>query len=139
MAIVTIYSHFGAQENKVSHCFHWFPIYLPWSDGTKGFDCVDHNNLWKILKEIGIPDHLTCLLKNLYTGQAATVRTGHGTETGSKSGKEYIKAIYCHSAYLTYMQTTLWETLGWKKHKPESRLPGEISITSDMQMIPYLW
>ena len=70
------------------------------------FDCVDHNKLWKTLKEMGIPDHLTCLLRNLYTGQEATVRTGHGTMTGSKQGKEYIKAVYCHPAYLTYMQST---------------------------------
>ena len=54
-------------------------------------------------------------------------------------GKEYVKAVYCHSPYLTYMQSTARETLGWKKHKPESRLPGEISITSDMQMTPSLW
>ena len=58
--------------------------------------------------------------------------------TGSKLGKEYVKAVYCHPAYLTYMQSTSWETLGWKKHKLESRLPGEIS-TSDMQMTPLLW
>ena len=57
----------------------------------------------------------------------------------SKLGKEYIKAVYCHPAYLTYMQSTSWETLGWMKHKPESRLLGEISITLDMQMIPPLW
>ena len=68
-------------------------------------DCVDHNHLWKILKEMGIPDHLTCLLRNLDAGQEATVRTGHGTKTGSKLGKEYVKAVYCHSAYLTYMQS----------------------------------
>ena len=60
-------------------------------------------------------------------------------ETGSKSGKEYIKAVYCHPAYLTYMQSTSWEMLDWVKHKLESRLLGEISITSDMQMIPPLW
>ena len=54
-----------------------------------------------------------------------------GQRTGSKSGKEYIKAVYCHPAYLTYMQSTSWETLGWKKHKLESRLQGEISIASD--------
>ena len=59
--------------------------------------------------------------------------------TGSKSGKEYIKAVYCHPAYLTYMQSASWETLGWKKHKLESRLPGEISIISDKQMTPPLW
>ena len=58
-------------------------------------------------------------------------------QTGSKSGKEYIKAVYCHSAYLTYMQSTAREMLDWKKHKLESRLPGEISITSEMQMTPH--
>ena len=82
----------------------------------------------------GIPDHLTCLLRNLCAGQEATVRTGHGTTDWFQIGKEYIKAVYCHPAYLTYMQSTSWEMLGWKKHKLESRLPGEISITSDMQM-----
>ena len=60
-------------------------------------------------------------------------------QTGSKWEKEYIKAVYCHPTYLTYMQSISWETLGWKKHKLESRLPGEISITSDMQMTPPLW
>ena len=80
-------------------------IYFFFIDYAKAFDCVDHNKLWKILKEMGIPDHLTCLLRNLYAGQEATVRTGYGT-TGSKLGKEYIKAVYCHPAYLTYMQST---------------------------------
>ena len=59
-------------------------------------------------------------------------------QTGSKLGKGYVKAVYCHPAYLTYMQSTLSETLGWMKHKLESRLPGETSITSDMQMTPPL-
>ena len=60
-------------------------------------------------------------------------------QTGSKLGKESVKAVYCHPAYLTYMQSTSWETLGWVKHKMESRFPGEVSITSDMQMTPPLW
>ena len=60
-------------------------------------------------------------------------------QAGSKSGKEYVKAVYCHPAYLAYMQSTSWEMLGWKKHKLESRLPGEISIIFDMQMTPPLW
>ena len=60
-------------------------------------------------------------------------------QTRSKTGKEYVKAVYCHPAYLTYMQSTSWEMLDWKKHKLESRLLGEISITSDMQMTPPLW
>ena len=97
---------------------------------------MGHNKLWKILKEMGLPDHLTWILQNLYAGQEATVRTG---QVGSKSGKKYIKDVYCHPAYLTYMQNTSWEMLDWMKHKPESRLPGEILITSDMQMVPPLW
>ena len=72
-------------------------------DYAKAFDCVDLNKLWKILQEMEIPDHLTCLLKKLYAGQVATVRTRHGKQTGSKFGKEYVKAVCCHPAYLTYM------------------------------------
>ena len=60
-------------------------------------------------------------------------------QTGSKQEKEYVKAVYCHPAYLTYMQNTSWETLGWMKHKLESRLPGEIAVISDMRMTPPLW
>ena len=85
-----------------------------------------------------IPDRLTCLLRNLYTGQETTVRTGHETRTGSKLGKEYVKAVYCHPTYLTYMQSTSSEMLDWMNHKLESRLPREISVTSDMQMITTL-
>ena len=72
--------------------------------------------LWKILEETRVSDHLTCLLRNLYAGQEATVRTRHGTMTGSKLGKEYVKAVYCHPAYLTYMQSTSWEMLEWMNH-----------------------
>ena len=75
-------------------------------DYAKAFDCVDHNKLWKILKEMGIPDHLICLLRNLYAGQEATVRNEHGTTDWFQIGKEYIKAVYCPPAYLTYMQST---------------------------------
>ena len=86
-------------------------IYFCFIDNTKAFDCVDHNKLWKILREMGIPVHLTCLLRNLYVGQETTVRTGHGAQTGSKSGKEYVKAVYCHPDDLTYMQSTSCEML----------------------------
>ena len=79
-------------------------IYFCFIDYAKAFGCVDHHQLWKILKEMGILDYLTCLLRNLYAGQEATVRTGQ--QTGSKSGKEYVKAVYCHPAYLTDMQST---------------------------------
>ena len=88
---------------------------------------------------MAVLDHLTCLLRNLYAGQEATVRTALEQQTDSKLGKEYIKAAYCHPAYLTYMQSTSRETLGWKKHKLESRLLGETPITSDMQVRPPLW
>ena len=78
-------------------------IYFCFIDNAKAFGCVDDNNLWKILQEIGIPDYLTCFLRNLYAGQEVTARTGHEQQTGSKLGKEYVKAVYCHPAYLAYM------------------------------------
>ena len=87
-------------------------IYLCSIDYAKAFDCVDHNKLWKILRDMGIPDHLICLLRNLYAGQEATARTGHGTTDGSKLGKEYVKTGYCHPAYLTYMQSMSCEMPG---------------------------
>ena len=76
-------------------------IYFCFIDYVKAFDCVDHNKLWKILQEMGIPDHLTYLLRNLYAGQEAT-ELDMEQETASKLGKEY-NAVYCHPAYLTYM------------------------------------
>ena len=77
-------------------------IYFCFIDYAKAFDCVDHNKLRKILQEMGIPDHLTCLLRNLYAGQEAP-EPDMEQQTGSKLGKEYVKAVYCHPAYLTYM------------------------------------
>ena len=84
---------------------------------------------------MGIPDHLTCLLRNLYAGQEATVRTRRGTTDWF----QIRKGVYCLPAYLTYMQSTSCEMLDWMKHKLESRLLGEILITSDMKMTPPLW
>ena len=81
-------------------------IYFCFIDYAKVFDCVDHNKLWEILKEMGILDHLTCLLRILYSDQEAIVELDIEQQTGSKSGKEYIKAVYCHPVYLTYMQNT---------------------------------
>ena len=189
-------------------------IYFCFIDYTKAFDYVDHNKLWKILKEMGIPDHLTCLMRHLYAGQEATVRTGHGTTNWFQIGKgvhqgcilspcffnlyaEYImrntgleeaqagiriarrninnlryaddttlmvesEELMSHlmkvkeksekvGLKLNIQKTkimvsgpiTSWqidgETMDWKIHKLESRLPGEISITSDMQMTLPLW
>ena len=114
-------------------------IYFCFIDYPTAFDCVGHSKLWKILKEMEIPDHLTCLLRNLYAGQEAAVRTGHGTTDWFQIGKGVGNAVYCHPAFLTSMQSMSCEMLGWMKHKLESRLLGEISITSDMQMTPPLW
>ena len=111
-------------------------IYFCFIAYTKVFDCMDHNKLWKILKEIRITGHLTYLLRSLYTGQEATGRTGHATMDWFKIGKKYVKAIYCHPAYLTYMLSTSCEMLGWMNHKLESRWLEEISATQIMQMIP---
>ena len=83
-------------HNNICFCF---------IDYAKAFDCVEHSKLWKILKEMGIPDHLTCLLRNLYAGQEAIVRTGHGITDWFQIGKKYVKAVYCHPVYLTYMQS----------------------------------
>ena len=80
-------------------------------DYTKAFYCVYHNKLWKIIQEMGIPDHLICLLRNMYAGQKPTVRTGHGTMDWFKTGKG-VKAVYCHPAYLTYMQSISYEMPG---------------------------
>ena len=84
-----------------------------------------------------IPDHHTCLLRNLYAGQNQKLEPDMEQQTGSKLGKEYIKAVYCHPAYLTYVQSTSCEMPGSMKHKLEIRA-GRISINSDMQMTPPL-
>ena len=78
-------------------------IYLCLIDYAKAFDCVDHNKLWKILKEMGIPDHHVYLLRNLYWSRSNKLEQDMEQQTGSTSGKEYIKAVYCHHAYLTYL------------------------------------
>ena len=104
----------------------------------KAFNCMDHCQPWKILRAMGTLDHLTCLLRNLYAGQEQKLESNMEQQTGSKLAEEYVKAVYCLPTYLTYMQSTLRKMLGWMNHKLESRLPGEISTTSDMQMTPLL-
>ena len=112
-------------------------IYFCLIDYTKSFDCVNHKKLWKILKEMWIPYHLTYLLRNLYAGQEATVRNGHGTTDWFQIGKGvYQSCILSPCLFNLYGQSTLCEMPGWMKHKLKSRLLGEISTTSDMQMIP---
>ena len=93
------------------------------------------NFSYSMAERDAIPDHLNCLLRNLYAGQEETEQVMEQW-TGSNLGKEYEKTVCCHPAYLTYMQSTSCEMPGWMNHKLESRLPGEISITSDMQIIP---
>ena len=99
---------------------------------------VDHNKLWKILKEIVIPDHLTCLLRNLYAGQEATVRTGHGTywfQIGKRVCQGCILSLCLFNLYAEYIM----RNAGLEEAQAGIRFPGEISITSDMQMTPPLW
>ena len=107
-------------------------IYFCFIDYAKAFDCVDHNKLQKILKQMGIQDFLTSLLRNFCAGQETTDRTRHGTTDWFQTGKGVHQAVCCHPACLTSVQSTSCEVLSWMKHKLESRLPGDISITSDM-------
>ena len=102
-------------------------------------NCVDHTKLWKILKEMGIPDHLTCLLRNLYAGQEATVRTEHGTTDWFQIRKRVHPGCILSPCLFNLYAEYIMQNASWMKHKLESRLPGEISITSDMQMTSLLW
>ena len=118
------------------------------SISAKAFDCVDHNKLWKILKEMGIPDHLSCLLRNLYAGQEATVRTGHGTTDWFQIGKgvrqAYILSPCLFNLYAEYIMRNAGQEEAQAGIKISRRninnlRYGEISITSIMEMTPQLW
>ena len=114
-------------------------IYFFFIDYAKAFDCVDHNKLWKILKEMGIPDHLTFLLRKLYAGQEATVRTGHGTTDWFQIGKGVRQGCILSPCLFNFYAEYIMKNAGLEETQLESRLLGEISITSDMQMTPPLW
>ena len=114
-------------------------IYFCFIDYAKAFDCVDHSRLCIVLQEMGIPYHLTCLWDICMQVKKQQLEADMEQQTGSKLEKEYVKAVYCHPAYSTYMQRTSFKMPGWMEHKLESRFLGEISITSDMQMTPPLW
>ena len=114
-------------------------IYFCFIDYTKASDCVHHNKLWKIIQEMGIPDHLICLLKNLYAGQEATVRTRYGTTDWFQIGKGAHQGCILSPCLFNLYAEYIMTNAGQKQHKLESRLLGEISITSDMQMTPPLW
>ena len=108
-------------------------------DYTKVFDCVDHNKLWKILQEMGIPDHLTGILRNLYAGQEATVRNGHGKTDWFQIRKGVRQCcILSLCLFNLYAEYIMWNA-GQMKQKLESRLLGKVSVTSDMQIMPPLW
>ena len=115
-------------------------IYFCFIDYAKASDCMDHDKLWKILKEMEIPDHqTTCLLRNLYAGQEATVRTGHGTTDWFQIGKGVYQGCILSPCLFNLYAEYIMRNIGLDEAKLESRLPGKISITSDMQMTPPLW
>ena len=121
------------QESSRKTCFCFI-------DYVKAFDCVDHNKPWKIMKEMGIPEHLTCLLRNLCAGQESTVRTRHGTTDWFQIGKRVCQGYILSPCLFNLYEKDIIRNAGLQEeHKLESRLPGEISITSDMQMTPPLW
>ena len=114
-------------------------IYFCFIDYTRIFDRVDHNKLWKILQGMGIPDHLTCLLRNLHASQEATVRTGHGTMDWFQIRKGLHQGCILSPCLCNlHAEHMLWKAR-LDEAQMESRVPGEILITSDMQMIPHLW
>ena len=124
---------------------HWIIKRVPakhlfcFIDYAKAFHCVDHNKLWKILKEMGTPDHLTCLLRNLYAGQEATVGTRHGTTDWFQIGKGVhqgcILSPYLFNLYAEY----ILRNTGLDEAQAGIKIAREISVTSDMQMTPPLW
>ena len=119
-----------AREFQKNICFCFI-------DYAKAFDCGSQQT-GKFLKRWEYQTILPASWEICMQVKKQQLEQDMEQQTGSKSGKEYIKAVHCHPAYLTYMQRTSWEMLDWMKHKQESRLPGEISITLDMQMTPHL-
>ena len=114
-------------------------IYFCFIDYAKAFDCVDHNKLRNIVQEMGIPDHLTCLMRNLYAGQEATVRTGHGTTDWFQIRKGVHQSCILSPCLFNFYAEYIMRNAGLDEAELASRLLGEISITSDMQMTPPLW
>ena len=108
-------------------------------DYAKAFDCVDHKKLQKILREMGIPDHLICLLRNLYEGQEARVRTGHGTTDWFQVRKGVSQGCILSPCLFNLYAKNSMRNAGLDETQAGIKIAGEISITSDMQMIPPLW
>ena len=111
-------------------------IYFCLIDYPKVFDCVDHNKLWKILKEMGIPDHLTCLLSNLYAGQEATVRTAHGTTDWFQIEKELCQGCLLSHHLFNFYAEYIMRNAGLEEAQAVIKIAGGISVASDMQMTP---
>ena len=114
-------------------------IYYCFIDYTKAFDCVDHHKLWKILKDMGITDHLICLMRNLYAGQEATVRTGHGTTDWFQIRKGVCQGCVLSPCLYNLYAEYIMKNATLDEAQAEIKLPGEISITSDTQITPPLW
>ena len=114
-------------------------IYFCFIDYAKAFDYVDHNKLWEILQEMGIPDHLTCLLWNLYAGQEATVRTGRGTTDRFQIGKGVCQGCILSPCLFNLFAVYIMRNPGLEERHAGIKNAGEISITSDIQMTPHLW
>ena len=114
-------------------------IYFCFINYAKAFDCVDHNNVWKILQEMVIPDELTCLLRYLYAGQEATVRTGHRTTDWFQIGKGVRQGCILSPCFFNLYEEYIMRNAGLEEAQLESRLPREISLISDMQTTPPLW
>ena len=114
-------------------------IYFCFIDDAKAFDCMDHNKLYKILKEMGIPEHLTCLLRNLYAGQEATVRTGHGKTDWVQIGKGVRQGCILSPCLFNFYAEYIMRNAGLEETQAGIKIAGIISITSDMQMTPPLW
>ena len=109
-------------------------IYFCFVNYAKAFDCVDHSKPWKILKEVGILDHLTCLLRNLYAGQEATFRTGHGTTDWFQTGKGVRQGCILSPCLFNFYEVYIMRIAGLEEAQAGIKIAGEISITSDMQM-----
>ena len=129
-------------RDQITH-IHWIiekgrdfhkNIYFCFTNYTDTFDCVDHNKLWKILQEMGIPDHLTCLLRNLYAGQEATARTGHGTTDWFQIRKGVCQGYILSPCLFSLNAEHIIRNAGLDEAQPEMKLAREIPITSDMQM-----
>ena len=117
-------------QKNIYFCFIYY---------AKSFACVDHNKLWKILKEMGIPDHLTCLLRNRYAGQEATVRTGHGTTDWFQIGKGVHQGCILSPCLFNFYAEYIMRNAGVEEAQAGIKIAGRISITSDIQITSPLW